>query len=85
LVNFDEITKHPWFAGIDWTALAEKKLSPPFKPKIKKNNDTSNFDALFTQEPPQESIDAGDLVSPSPNHYTGFTYQDIVPVTVHNT
>lgn len=69
---------------MDWTALAEKRLSPPFKPKIRKNNDTSNFDAVFTQEPPQESLDAGDLVSPSPNHYTGFTYQDTGHATVHN-
>lgn len=76
LTSFDEIKAHPWFGGTDWDLLAQKKVNPPFKPKIRKNNDTSNFDALFTKEPAAESIDAGDLLTPSPNYYTGFTYQD---------
>jgi serum/glucocorticoid-regulated kinase 2 len=76
LICFEEIKNHPWFNGIDWELLAIKKVNPPFKPKVKKSNDVSNFDAIFTQEPPSESVDPTDLLSPSPNYYTDFTYQD---------
>jgi len=38
------IKEHPWFAGFDFKALVEKKLTPPYKPKIKNQFDVSNFD-----------------------------------------
>ena len=31
----DEIKNHPWFAScVEWDALLEKKIVPPFKPKL---------------------------------------------------
>lgn len=70
-----------WFYGMDWNALSEKRINPPFKPKIRTKNDTRNFDKLFTQEPITDSIES-ELLSPSPNQYTGFTYQGSVPVSI---
>jgi len=39
---------HPFFHDIDWSALSKKLTQPPFKPKLKGELDTSNFDPEFT-------------------------------------
>ncbi|EAL88351.1 cAMP-dependent protein kinase-like, putative [Aspergillus fumigatus A1163] len=43
-----ELMAHPFFHDIDWEALARKDVIPPFKPKLKSDTDTSNFDPEFT-------------------------------------
>lgn len=43
-----ELMEHPFFADINWTKLASKSITPPFKPKLKGELDTSNFDPEFT-------------------------------------
>uniref|UniRef100_A0A8C7MGK2 protein kinase C n=1 Tax=Oncorhynchus kisutch TaxID=8019 RepID=A0A8C7MGK2_ONCKI len=48
----DEIKKQPFFRGLDWEALLQRKLPPPFVPSIKGREDVSNFDEEFTAEPP---------------------------------
>jgi len=47
----EELKKHPFFADIDWVALTKKTITPPFKPKLKSETDTSNFDPEFTNAP----------------------------------
>lgn len=44
----EELKRHPFFADIDWEALTRKQIAPPFKPKLKSETDTSNFDPEFT-------------------------------------
>lgn len=44
----DELMAHPFFADVDWDALGRKNIKPPFKPKLKGELDTSNFDPEFT-------------------------------------
>ncbi|CCU75464.1 putative cAMP-dependent protein kinase catalytic subunit [Blumeria hordei DH14] len=44
----EELKRHPFFADIDWELLTAKKITPPFKPKLKSVTDTSNFDPEFT-------------------------------------
>ncbi|KAF2398512.1 Pkinase-domain-containing protein, partial [Trichodelitschia bisporula] len=44
----EELKAHPFFADIDWDALAKKNVVPPFKPKLKSELDVSNFDPEFT-------------------------------------
>ena len=51
----DEIKRHAWFRDIDWDRLIERKVTPPFVPKIKTARDTSNFDEEFTNEMAQET------------------------------
>ncbi|ODM23444.1 hypothetical protein SI65_01033 [Aspergillus cristatus] len=43
-----ELMAHPFFADVDWEALCAKQVIPPFKPKLKSDTDTSNFDPEFT-------------------------------------
>jgi len=44
----EELKRHPFFDDVDWVALSRKEVIPPFKPKVKSNLDTSNFDPEFT-------------------------------------
>ncbi|KAB7495040.1 Calcium-independent protein kinase C [Armadillidium nasatum] len=46
------ICSHKFFKDIDWKALEERKVKPPFAPKIKGKRDAVNFDAEFTKEEP---------------------------------
>ena len=46
-----QLKLHPFFADIDWSLLAEKKVVPPFKPNVHKVTDTDNFDVEFTSMP----------------------------------
>ncbi|KAK4495628.1 hypothetical protein PRZ48_012896 [Zasmidium cellare] len=44
----EELMAHPFFNDVDWNALSKKETAPPFKPKLKGELDTSNFDPEFT-------------------------------------
>jgi len=44
----DEIKSHPFFAGIDWKKIREKKA--PYIPELKNSFDTRNFDPFEEEE-----------------------------------
>ncbi|KAL8848477.1 MAG: hypothetical protein Q9221_006529, partial [Calogaya cf. arnoldii] len=44
----EDLKVHPFFNDMDWDALANKRIVPPFKPQLKSVLDTSNFDPEFT-------------------------------------
>ncbi|XP_078418388.1 protein kinase C eta type isoform X2 [Cetorhinus maximus] len=46
------ILNHPFFQGIDWDLLEQRRVKPPFKPRIKTSRDVNNFDRDFTTEKP---------------------------------
>uniref|UniRef100_A0A3Q2NSJ2 Protein kinase N1 n=1 Tax=Fundulus heteroclitus TaxID=8078 RepID=A0A3Q2NSJ2_FUNHE len=48
----EEVKKQPFFRNVDWEALLQKKVPPPFVPSIRGKEDVSNFDEEFTVEPP---------------------------------
>ncbi|KAF2772825.1 kinase-like protein [Teratosphaeria nubilosa] len=88
----EELMAHPFFADVDWNALSKKLLPPPFKPKLKGELDTSNFDPEFTNaltgaDPSSLNARAAALASGigqdstplSPtmqNQFKGFTFVD---------
>jgi len=45
----EEIKFHPFFAGIDWKRIRDKKA--PYIPELKSEVDTSNFDQFEEEEP----------------------------------
>ncbi|XP_042294754.1 ribosomal protein S6 kinase alpha-5 [Sceloporus undulatus] len=51
----DEVKQHPFFQTINWTDLAAKKMSAPFKPIIRDELDVSNFAEEFTEMDPTYS------------------------------
>jgi serine/threonine protein kinase len=40
----EEIKYEPWFVGISWTDVYQRKIKPPVKPTVKSDGDTENFD-----------------------------------------
>lgn len=32
--GFEDLKAHPWFTGIDWNALYNKEVVPPFEPDV---------------------------------------------------
>jgi serine/threonine protein kinase len=45
----NEVMKHRWFEQIDWDALYNKKLNPPYKPDPSEDG-LNYFDEEFTSE-----------------------------------
>jgi serum/glucocorticoid-regulated kinase 2 len=54
--GFEEVKTHPFFEGIEWTLLEQKKLPTPFQPKITNAMSAENFDKEFTSEEPINSV-----------------------------
>jgi len=50
-----EIKDHPWYSQVDWEILLEKKIIPPFKPKLDSDDDTKYIDNEFTEMVPFDS------------------------------
>lgn len=54
--DFNEIKAHGFFFSINWDDLEQKKIPPPFTPKVNCPGDISNFDREFTDETVPDSI-----------------------------
>jgi protein-serine/threonine kinase len=73
----EDIKNHPFFNGVDWDLAFEKKLTPPFVPKLKSDVDLRYFDNMFTDEPiggPKRKVTIRDRDREPSNEYKGFTY-----------
>ncbi len=44
------IKQHSFFTSINWEALERREIPSPYRPKVKDEMDTSNFDKQFTSE-----------------------------------
>jgi serum/glucocorticoid-regulated kinase 2 len=69
-----EIMEHAFFKLIDWNKLNSKGYLPPFKPPVKDNFDTSNFDKEFTNEKPVDSVMNDYLSESVQKQFGGWTY-----------
>lgn len=68
------IKEHAWYSQVDWSILEEKKIIPPFKPKLDSDDDTKYIDNEFTEMVPFDSAaDAGVLEAGSLT-WKDFTY-----------
>jgi RAC serine/threonine-protein kinase len=45
-----KIKEHAFFNNLDWNALYNKKIKPPFVPNVKGETDVSNVDNMFLSE-----------------------------------
>ena len=48
--DIQEVMSHPWFKDIDWDALTNQQLKPPYDPKITDSNWINNFDEEFLSQ-----------------------------------
>lgn len=46
------IRAHAFFRDVDWEALEQRRVRPPFRPRVRSKKDALNFDAEFTKEEP---------------------------------
>jgi len=45
-----EIPNHPWFKGVNFEDIMNMRVIPPFKPKVRNEDDLSNIDPAFLNE-----------------------------------
>lgn len=73
----DEIFVHPFFEGIEWKKLLNKEIQMEWKPKLKDQDDVSNFYDQFTNEVPNVSVIDPLYVTKETNEaFSNFTYID---------
>ncbi|KAH0786081.1 AGC family protein kinase [Histomonas meleagridis] len=73
----EEIKQHPFFKGLNWENVLEKKTRPQWVPSIVDSFDTSNFDCKFTSECTGISADDTTSISPGAQEsFLNFTYDE---------
>uniref|UniRef100_A0A8C2EKL2 Protein kinase C n=1 Tax=Cyprinus carpio TaxID=7962 RepID=A0A8C2EKL2_CYPCA len=74
--GLDEAIKvHPFFKEIDWVLLEQRKIKPPFKPRIKTKRDVNNFDQDFTREEPVLTpVEDAIIKQINQDEFKGFSY-----------
>uniref|UniRef100_A0A4W3H5V3 Protein kinase C n=1 Tax=Callorhinchus milii TaxID=7868 RepID=A0A4W3H5V3_CALMI len=71
----EAIKEHPFFKEIDWILLEQRKIKPPFKPRIKTKRDVNNFDQDFTREEPVLTlVDDAIVKQINQEEFKGFSY-----------
>lgn len=50
--DMDEVKDHPWFSGISWSFVLDKRYDAPYKINLGQNNGVQNFDRMFTGADP---------------------------------
>lgn len=59
----EEVKKHPFFKGIDWDAVCNKKIKPPFMPRVTKIDETRYVHQEFLEEQAVDSYKYGDSLN----------------------
>jgi serine/threonine protein kinase len=70
----NDIKSQPFFASINWDSILEKKIKPPFTPKLRSETDTRYIDPEFTACPAMDSYHAGESLNDNENPFVGFSY-----------
>jgi len=73
--NIPTLKQHPWFDGLNWNDLIEKRIKPPFIPYLHGENDVSHFDKEFTTC----SIESHASSYADTNKFTGFSFEKQSP------
>lgn len=80
----EDLKSHPFFAGLDWEAVARRGVKPEFTPpKLSSPTDTRYFDPEFTTERPKDThVDASAISATQADktHFDDFTYDQSAPV-----
>jgi len=57
----DDVRKHKWYRGLDFSALFNRELKAPFVPETKGDDDTGQFEAYpDSEDGPGKSLDKAD-------------------------
>jgi len=73
-----EIKAHPLFAGLKWSAVLNRVIAPPYRPRFDRRiDDTRNFDREFTRVAPLDTSEYDgddDDDDGSNSHFADFTF-----------
>ena len=72
--GLNDIKSHVFFSSINWESILEKKIKPPFTPKLKNETDTKYIDPEFTSITTMDSYHAGESLNDNENPFVGFSY-----------
>ena len=71
----EKIKSHKFFKDINWQDVWDRKLEPPFVPKLKNEQDLKYFDSSFTDESIGSLLGKNSLKERGfSNEYNGFSY-----------
>jgi serine/threonine protein kinase len=59
--GIDEIMNHPFFETIDWDALENKDVKPPYRPRVKSDHCVKYIADNWLEEPVQSSPESSFL------------------------
>jgi len=62
----EDVLNHPWFRGVNWTALEAREIQAPILPQVTFSGDTRNFSNLPPPNPADIPGLVGDTAPPSP-------------------
>ncbi|XP_035896199.1 protein kinase C isoform X2 [Anopheles stephensi] len=70
----NQIRSHPFFKDMDWEALEQRKVRPPFRPR-RSARDALNFDTEFTKEDPVLTPVPNDIIRCiNQDEFSGFSF-----------
>jgi len=74
-----QIREHPFFTGIDWNLLDQRKVPAPWKPPVNSKIDTNCIDPHFKSQTPGDSLVTGpawlaELSEEDKDLFDGFTF-----------
>lgn len=70
-----DLKTNPFFKDIDWNLLINKKIKPPFIPRLNSTEDTRYVDSEFTNCSPTDSP-VFEKPCSQDNHYSNFSYNN---------
>lgn len=71
----NQIRTHPFFKDMDWDALEQRKVRPPFRPRVRSARDALNFDTEFTKEDPVLTPVPNDIIRCiNQEEFSGFSF-----------
>ena len=75
--DIGELEQHAFFQPLDFNKVYNKEYTPVYKPNLSSATDTVQFDPQFTGEAAVDSHVDASMLEGQPNHFDGFTYQDV--------
>ncbi|KAI8372780.1 kinase-like domain-containing protein [Radiomyces spectabilis] len=70
----DQIKRHPYFAGVNWDEVVQKKLTPPYVPELASATDLAHFDEMFVNMTPRISQASNVDTTEEDDPFDQFTY-----------
>ena len=81
-----ELLEHPFFRGLDWDLLLERKIAPPWKPKVTSELDVGYVDPEFTGLDASQEVSSPKMPSSSnefSNHHQSSHHHSSSSSTSH--